>query len=131
MTFLFPAGSLSKDLEELEEKLHKIEEERDGLKLQLERTQDELQAKLRDAEERVQELESELDEARQELIDARNIPQGESIEVKGQSSFVHSQKRASCSKSAITKPISGCVRIACSGLMITSLLQVVNRFAAS
>ena len=44
---------------------------------------------------------------------------------------IHSQKRASCSKSAITKPISGCVRIACSGLMITSLLQVVNRLAAS
>ena len=36
-------------------------------------------------------------------------------------------------QSAITKPISGCVRIACSGLMIiiTSLLQVVNRLAAS
>ena len=31
----------------------------------------------------------------------------------------------------ITKPISGCIRIACSGLMITSLLQVVNRLAAS
>ena len=44
---------------------------------------------------------------------------------------VHSQKRASCSKSAITKPISGCVRIACSGLIITSLLQVVNRLGAS
>ena len=51
---------------------------------------------------------------------------------------LHSQKRASCSKSAadllqvaIIKPISGCVRIACSGLMITSLLQVVNRLAAS
>ncbi len=27
--------------------------------------------------------------------------------------------------------ISGCVRIACSGLMITSLLQVVNRLVAS
>ncbi len=35
------------------------------------------------------------------------------------------------SKSAITKPISGYVRIACSSLMITSLLQVVNRLAAS
>ena len=44
---------------------------------------------------------------------------------------LHSQKRASCSKSASTKPISGCVRFACSGLMITSLLQVVNRLAAS
>ena len=44
---------------------------------------------------------------------------------------VHSQKRASCSKSAITQSISRCVRIACSGLMITSLLQVVNRLAAS
>ena len=42
----------------------------------------------------------------------------------------NSQKRASCSKSPIIKPISGCVRIACSGLMITSLLQVVNRLAA-
>ena len=31
----------------------------------------------------------------------------------------------------ITKPISGCVRIACTGFMITSLLQVVNRLAAS
>ena len=44
---------------------------------------------------------------------------------------LHSQKRASRSKSAITKPISGCVHIACSGLMITSLLQVLNRLAAS
>ena len=44
---------------------------------------------------------------------------------------LHAQKRASCSKSAITKPMSGCVRIACSGLMITSLLKVVNRLAAS
>ena len=47
---------------------------------------------------------------------------------------LHSQKCTSCSKSAITKPISGCVSIACSGLMIsllTSLLQVVNRLAAS
>ena len=30
---------------------------------------------------------------------------------------------------AVIKPISGCVRIACSGLMITSLLQAVNRLA--
>ena len=44
---------------------------------------------------------------------------------------LHSQKRASCSKSPISKPISECVRIACSGLMIKSLLQVVNRLAAS
>ena len=29
------------------------------------------------------------------------------------------------------KPISGCVRVACSGLMITSLLQVVNSLDAS
>ncbi len=34
----------------------------------------------------------------------------------------HSQKRASCSKSAITKPLSGCVRIACSSLMITKCM---------
>ena len=39
-----------------------------------------------------------------------------------------SWKRANCSKSAITKPISGCARIAHSGFM---MLQVVNRFAAS
>ena len=52
--------------------------------------------------------------------------------------MLHSQKRASCSRSAadlmqlaIIKPISGCVRIACSGLIISSLLQVVNRLAAS
>ena len=32
---------------------------------------------------------------------------------------------------AIIKPISGCVHIACSGLMITSLLQVVNRLDVS
>ena len=32
---------------------------------------------------------------------------------------------------AVIKPISGCVRIACSDLMITSLLQVVNRLDAS
>ena len=32
---------------------------------------------------------------------------------------------------AVIKPISGCVCIACSGLMITSLLHVVNRLAAS
>ena len=31
----------------------------------------------------------------------------------------------------VIKPMSGCVRIACSGLMITSLLQVVNRLDAS
>ena len=31
---------------------------------------------------------------------------------------------------AVIKPISGCVCIACSDLMITSLLQVVNRLAA-
>ena len=41
-----------------------------------------------------------------------------------------------CSKSApihcpaIIKPISGCVCIACSSLMITSLLQVINRLNA-
>ena len=44
---------------------------------------------------------------------------------------LHSQKRTSCSKSPISKPISGCVCIAYSGLMITSLLQDVNRLAAS
>ena len=44
---------------------------------------------------------------------------------------MHSQKRSSYSKSAVTKPISECVRITCSGLMITSLLQVVYRLAAS
>ena len=31
----------------------------------------------------------------------------------------------------VIKPISGCVHIACSGLMITSLLQVVNRLDVS
>ena len=52
-------------------------------------------------------------------------------------SLGRSQKRVSCSKSAaglllaVIKPISGCVGIACSGLMVTSLLQVVNRLAAS
>ena len=43
---------------------------------------------------------------------------------------IHNQKCASCSKSPIIEPISGCIRIACSG-MITSLLQVVNTLAAS
>ena len=32
---------------------------------------------------------------------------------------------------AVVKQISGCVRIACSSLMITRLLQVVNRLDAS
>ena len=32
---------------------------------------------------------------------------------------------------AVIKPISGCVRIAYFGLMMTSLLQVVNRLDAS
>ena len=32
---------------------------------------------------------------------------------------------------AVIKPISGCVHIACFGLVITSLLQVVNRLDAS
>ncbi len=32
---------------------------------------------------------------------------------------------------SITKPISRCKRIACSDLMITSLLQVVNKLAGS
>jgi hypothetical protein len=36
-----------------------------------------------------------------------------------------------CRLDAIIKPISGCVHIACSGLIISSLLQVVNRLAAS
>ncbi len=47
--------------------------------------------------------------------------------------FTCTVENASWSKSAITKSISGCVRIACSSLMITSrykfltdLLQVVN-----
>ena len=31
---------------------------------------------------------------------------------------------------AVIKPISGCVRIACSGWTITGLLQVVNRLDA-
>ena len=39
--------------------------------------------------------------------------------------------QVAASKSTITKPLSGCVRIACSVLMITSLLQIVNRLAAS
>ena len=85
--FSFLAQSLSKDLEELEEKLRKNEEERDSLNLELDRAktdQDELKGKLSDAEERIQELEAELDEARQELIDARNMPQGETLEVMGQ-----------------------------------------------
>ncbi|XP_028399082.1 kinectin-like [Dendronephthya gigantea] len=78
-----PAGGLSKDLEELEEKLSKNQEERDSLNLELERArndQDELQGKLGDAEERIQELENELEEIRQELIDAKNASSGESIE---------------------------------------------------
>ena len=50
---------------------------------------------------------------------------------------VHSEKRASSSKSAaglclaIINPISGWVRIACSSLIIPSLLQVVNRLSSS
>ena len=32
---------------------------------------------------------------------------------------------------AVIKPISGCVRTACSGLMLTSLLHVVNKLDAS
>ena len=59
-------------------------------------------------------------------------------ELINQGYIIHSQKRTSCSKSAagllqlaIIKAISGCVRIACSGLMISSLLQVVNRLDAS
>ena len=72
-------------MEELEDKLHKNEKERDALNLELERVrndQDELYEKLSKFEDRIQELESELDEARQEIIDARNLPNGESIEVK-------------------------------------------------
>ena len=72
-------------MEELEDKLHKNEKERDALNLELERVrndQDELHEKSSKFEDRIQELESELDEARQEIIDARNLPSGESIEVK-------------------------------------------------
>ena len=72
-------------MEELEEKLSKLEEERDSLNLELERAksdQDELREKLTETEENTQELESELDAVRQELIDARNTPHGESIEVR-------------------------------------------------
>ena len=52
-------------------------------------------------------------------------------------SFIHVTKNAQVASSllqacylAVIKPISGCVRIACSGLMITGLLQVVNMLAA-
>ena len=45
--------------------------------------------------------------------------------------WLHSQKRATWSKSSITKPISECVRITCSNFMITNPLQIVNRLAAS
>lgn len=72
-------------MEELEEKLHKNEQERDSLNLELERVrndQEELLGKMSKFEDRIQELESELDEARQEIIDARNMPSGESIEVR-------------------------------------------------
>lgn len=72
-------------MEELEERLSKNQEERDSLNLELERArndQDELQGKLSNAEERIQELESELEEIGQELIDAKNAPNGESIEVR-------------------------------------------------
>ena len=72
-------------MEELEEKLRKNEQERDSLDLELERVrndQEELLGKLSKFEDRIQELESELDEARQEIIDARNMPSGESIEVR-------------------------------------------------
>ena len=58
-------------------------------------------------------------------------PGSETTHLVGVLPGVHSQKRASCSKSAISKPISGWVRIACSSLMITSLLQVLKRVAAS
>ena len=58
-----------------------------------------------------------------------NYPMGRAL--------VHGQKRASCSKSAAGL-LAWCHQadirmrcIACSGLMITSLLQVVNRLAAS
>ena len=72
-------------MEELEEKLRKNEQERDSLNLELERVrndQEELLGKLSKFEDRIQELESELDETRQEIIDARNMPSGESIEVR-------------------------------------------------
>ena len=52
----------------------------------------------------------------------------------GESCFCHSQKRACLLQPCylvVIKPISGCVPIACSDLMITSLLQVVNRLDAS
>ena len=52
---------------------------------------------------------------------------------------IHSQKRASCSKSAVgfvalllsSRHQDACVCIACFGLIITRLLLVVNRLAAS
>ena len=53
--------------------------------------------------------------------------------------YIYRKKRVKCSKSAawlvalqaVMKPIPGYVRIACSGFMITGLLQVVNRFDTS
>ena len=45
--------------------------------------------------------------------------------------LLYTAKSGYCSKSGITKPVSGCVRIACFGLMITSLLQVVNRLTGN
>ena len=40
-------------------------------------------------------------------------------------------KLPSFRSNAVIEPISECVRIVCFGLMITSLLQVVNRFDSS
>ena len=65
------------------------------------------------------------------VIPCRTIPAIPHYTISAMSyNTIHSQKRASWSKSAVTKPITGCVRIACSSLMIISLLQVVNRLAA-
>lgn len=94
--FSFIAGGLSQDLDELEEKLSRMEEERDTLNLELEKAndrQEELQGKLAEAKEKLRELEIELDEVRQELIDAKNIPQGlsaggDSIEVRNSTTFL-------------------------------------------
>ena len=51
---------------------------------------------------------------------------------KPQDISLHSQKHASLLQAcylAVMKPISGCVRIACSGLRIISLLQMVTEQA--
>ena len=57
--------------------------------------------------------------------------QKENLKFTDKNAEISTSLLASCNSLVIRMAISGCVRMACDSLLITSLLQVVNRLVAS